>query len=259
MKSDLGIGTKNVIGWSLLFGLAVVAPAIALWSCGPAMARDLDASAAQSQSANISAGTWDVSFSSKAGSSVVTDGNFIVDFRTKPGEPALTRSVTRLKASRFNTGKPTTSYKILVTANEKNEIGPWSYTPAIRPASEAKGATEEESSEMTILMPDPGAVVVSGTAPIIQVKKATVSSEGTKYAIEADETGWLLKVLEADVDHPVRIYFPESGERAKNCVAGECWRYANDATRPSDGVPGTTEACDNLASYAWAIIEGTSP
>lgn len=107
-------------------------------------------------------------------------------------------------------------------------------------------------------MPETGVVVVNGTAPLIAVKKATVSSIGTTFAIEANSSDWLLTVLATDGDHKVLVHFPESRVLAKELAVGESIRYGNGATTPEGGTrEDGSPAANDLRDYANWILSQT--
>lgn len=217
-----------------------------------------DGGMAQRSPMAIGAGAWT---ESRNGSVAISkDGDFWVGSTTKKNEDGFVRQVFRYKVNRLPEKGTSTPYWIRFTG--KRETGQFTTDfdtrprPVLRPAG--TGARDEELEEMGMVMPDPGTAVVNGTAPLISVKKATVSSVGTIFAIEANPSDWLLTVIATEANHPVLIHFPESRLPPKALYAGESIRYGDGATTPSAGVmENESPSAIALRDYAMWVLNQT--
>lgn len=198
---------------------------------------------------------------SKNGSVAISkDGDFWVGSTTKKNEDGFVRQVFRYKVNRLPVMGTSTPYWIRFAG--KRETGQFTaeFDTRPRPVSRPSGTgvLDDETQEMGMVMPDPGVAVVTGTAPLISVKKATVSSAGTIFAIEANSTDWLLTVIATEGNHKVLIHFPEARTAPRELSAGESIRYGDGATTPNAGVMETGSAASiALRDYAMWIVNQT--
>ena len=176
------------------------------------------------------------------------------------GDESFTRQVFRYRVDRLPLEGDARPYWLRFTG--KVQTGQLTTAFETRPRPVARPAPaaprDEDTEEMGMAMPETGVVVVNGTAPLIAVKKATVSSIGTTFAIEANSSDWLLTVLATDGDHKVLVHFPESRVLAKELAVGESIRYGNGATTPEGGTrEDGSPAANDLRDYANWILSQT--
>lgn len=271
MRMQPGKSVGGVAAWSFLAVVSIVAAACAAWS-GASKENWQDAPPAIVPDKGV--GAWNKEVSERT-VSLITDGNVLVDFRTKPNDPMISRFVSRLISRRFTPADPNakppapakkTTYNILVTANRANRGGEVKYTRATRldPDPNPDKNPFEDSSEMTVAVPDEGVVVINGMAPIVVCKKATIASAGTTFAIESvvasdpSESYWQLSVIDADAQHPVQIYF-EGSRVLKTVNKGECIRYKHNATAIAQNIAIPQGDCEALTSYVNALLNAVNP
>ncbi|MBX3388717.1 MAG: hypothetical protein KF691_04605 [Phycisphaeraceae bacterium] len=260
-------GKHVALGRALLGGLALAAAGAALWSCEVASAQAQNAEAPEHVDPSFNTGAWTAE-SPDGVVSITPDGSYWISKVTRGEDPGYQRQVTRFKANRTAKNQPSSQYFVRVTGRQSNGNlvnfnprprmlkRPYEAKPKSIPEEQPK-PLDEDTNEMGLVMPDEGTAVLNGTAPIIGVKKATVASAGTTFAIEATSTSWLLKVIAADAENPVEVFFPESNQRPRAFAVGDCVRYQNDATLPAQGVLENSAACDDLLAYANWILQQT--
>lgn len=185
---------------------------------------------------------------------VIGDGNYIVSFKL-PDDSTVTRNASRFKFSQVVPGSPTTSYKVVIANNRVNEGGKWAIGMAKRPPT-SKTSRDDDPVEMAMIVPDDGMVVVTGTAPIVGVKRATIASTGTTYVVESmTGNGFLIKVLDSSTAHPVKVFFPGTGSPGGIEVPnGACWHFFEDADEDNEHEDGENEDCDELTAYANTFL-----
>jgi len=262
MNWGTGRNTNTAMGWSLL-GVAILIAAGLASGFSTVSNASFDAAAqdgqnAQASPAEFNSGTFLVG-SAGPTAAINTDGNYYIGRTTKPGEPSFQRQVSRFLAKRNPPTRPDDFYRLRFTATRDGKSSGFTAKPkpVIRPGVGEK-FTLDETSETGMAMPDEGVVVINGTAPLIAVRRGTVSSNGTKFAIEATSTHWLVVVIESVANNDVQIYFPESLVRPIACVTNDCWRFPNDANAPSAGtkLPATDPDCAALIEYAeWVLAQ----
>lgn len=261
-------GGHVAVGRALIGGLALLAAVAAIWpGGGPANAQSQNTPVTEFFDASFNAGAWTAD-SPDGLVSITPDGTYWISKVTRGENPGFQRQVTRFKANRIRNDQQTISYQVRVTGRQINGNlvnfnprprmlkRPYETKPKLMPESPPK-TLDEDTVESGLMMPDEGTAVINGTAPLIGVKRATVSSAGTTFAIEADSTSWLLKVIAADSESPVMVYFPESNIRPRPFAVGDCVRYQNDATLASQGQLETGTACDDLLAYAQWVLQQT--
>lgn len=251
--------TRLVAGRALFVALIILAAGGATWKSGFVLASEQDRDPEKLADVSFSAGAWTKS-NPNGSVAIAPDGVFWVGKTTKKSEAGYMRQVFRFKANRLPATGTSTPYSLRFTG--KSEAGQFSKDfetrprPIVRPSM--TGVLEEETNEMGMVMPDEGVVVINGTAPLISVKKATVSSVGTKFAIEANPSDWLLTVLETNGTDKVLIHFPESRTPPRELNNGESIRFGNGVNTPGAGVMETGSAASvALRDYAIWILDQT--
>lgn len=256
--------TRLVAGRAFFVGLVISAAGGAMWMNGPAVASVQERQEQEGQEqilvdASFNTGKWTAS-NPNGSVAIVPDGVFWVGKTTKRDEPGYMRQVFRFKANRLPAMGTSTPYWLRFTG--RSAAGQFSKDfetrprPIVRPG--ATGVMEDETNEMGMVMPDEGVVVINGTAPLISVKKATVSSVGTKFAIEANPSDWLLTVLETNGTDKVLIHFPEARTAPRELDAGQTIRYKNGDNAPGLGImENDSAAALALREYALWILNQT--
>lgn len=127
---------------------------------------------------------------------------------SNPAVQTVRRQVLKLKPISIP-GEPVPNDYVIVLSATRTATAPnWTISSTKRLFRNGVRA-EDEPAEPSVDVIDSGTVVGSGTGPIITVKKATVASEATKFAVEATPgNGWVLAVFEAA--SPVEVYFADS-------------------------------------------------
>jgi len=187
--------------------------------------------------------------------SIVTDGNFFVTCRVNSQTASAVRQVSKYKARRVG-APPNNDYSILVAENRAGNLGLLLPDVVTRPAA-SDAAITATTEELAFVMPEEGVIVVNGAAPIIQVKRVTVSSEGTVYAIETNGSGWLLKVLSTP-NGPVMVDFGIPNTRPTPLLAPACKYCPFTANSPTQMTDGVAADCLNLEYYATDLLNGTN-
>ncbi|MBL8886811.1 MAG: hypothetical protein JNK16_09135 [Phycisphaerales bacterium] len=262
MLTEGTVGARRVVGWSMLGVAAIVAAALAFEPSERSNA-SLAINLAEGQDGQNPPDPkmptpWTDAFAKGSGVSLTSDGTFFVDIRKTQPRGKISRTVDRFRALRFADGKQSKTYSLLVTANQQDSLKGWSFTKKDlkRPVLQPDHALAEDEEETGLVMPDEGTVVIYGNAPLIGVRRATVSSVGTTFAIEADSTGWLIRVIAVSANNdPVLVYFPESPIRqCRQLYLNDCVRYENSAEKYNDDTPGEAGACVSLNTYAAALL-----
>ena len=249
MQWGLVRGTKSLMGWSL-FCAATIA-----------------AASAKASSDKLPDGDFNEGiFGPAAGGParvVTSESNCFIVRTIKPGEVEFQRQVERFRVKRSRATRPDDFYELRFTATRNGkatglQIRPAGVIRSGKVAGPARG-NPEEPVETGMIMPDEGFVVVNGTAPIVAVRRGTISSQGTKFAVEATATHWLVVAIEAVLNNDVVVYFPESGLGPIECVTSDCWKFPNDAANPQAGaqLPATDPECAALIACAELVLSFT--
>jgi len=242
-------------------GLAAIGIALAAWSAAPEPeatnnnALNAGSSAATqglTVDASSNAGNWIDALAENLGTSIDTDGNFLVDFH---GDVPMTRNVLRLRVRSF-AGAARNEYFVRVTANRAGSLGSLMYKRLQRPPKPGVPLLQVPENAVS-LEGETGEVIVSGTAPIIAVKKGTIASDGTTFAVEADASGWWLSIIEIDPSKPVRVWFPDVKSAVREFTEPKCWFFKNGDYNPDNATEVTGGACTSLKAYATTIMKRT--
>jgi len=260
MKRGPGRDTNRVMAWSMLCATALVVAGLANGVSTASKAEGaIDAPNPATPEVQFNKGAF-VPSSSASQRVILLDGTYFIGRTSKTEASHLQRQVSRYTAKRIPPTRPDDLYQMRFTATQTGGSSgdPKKPGPVIRPGKEDK-FTLDSVYENGMMMPDEGMVIVNGTAPIIQVKKATVSSDGTKFAIEATSAGWLFVVLETSTDD-VWVYFDDSTipnpVRPRAFQVGQGWYYPADATLPNEGRAATTAEFTALRDYAdWVLSQ----
>lgn len=230
MTMGTGRASSSAMGWWLLLVSAIGAAALAMRANSDSSGEVAAAIELQEDAPRFSDGSF-APLASESTRVLYGDGTYFVGRTLQRGQPPIQRKVSRFIAKRLRKDQPTDSYQLRFTATEGNRETPLDAKPRplARPSDDAK-PVDDETMEIGLVMPDEGTVVINGTAPIIGVKRATVSSNGTKFAIEATPTHWRLVVLETTGNNPVLLYFPGTNTRATHCQVNDCWEIPNEET-----------------------------
>jgi hypothetical protein len=149
----------------------------------------------------------DVALARRAPVSFESHGMFFV---AMPGQSVVRREVLKLKP-RKPADAEARDYTVLLAVTQKRGELKWVTSPVKRLFESKNVRATDPPVEPAIELMDSGTVVVSGTAPVVAVKKATVASDGTTFIVEAIAGGgWSLAVLKGT--NPVLVYMENSVE-----------------------------------------------
>jgi len=146
---------------------------------------------------------------------------------SNPAVQNARRAVLKLKPVAIPGFPAPRDYAVVISATQKADGPNWG-TNSTKRLFRNGARVADEVAEPSVDLFGSGTVVVSGTGPILTVKKATVASDGTKFIVEATPSGeWTLAVLEAAT--PVDVYFENSPDPVR-VTAGKCLRVKETAT-----------------------------
>ncbi|MBS0189588.1 MAG: hypothetical protein U0573_09155 [Phycisphaerales bacterium] len=144
-------------------------------------------------------------------------------------------------------------YCLVASSNQRGTGGVLNWqTSAAQRLYKGGVRTTDEATEPAFELGEEGTVATSGAGPIVIVKRATVSSEGTKFIIEAvPQGGWTIAVIEASKN--VDIYYGTT-EDPLSLKAGDCYAFKDRANSVKDGVssPQDFARLSGYANLLWA-------
>ncbi len=232
----------------------VLGAALLLAAGGFGCAQDHASSASVAQASRGNSGSYSVAAVGDPLATMRLDGTFYMASRGDGRE--WRREVLKFTPLRSGEFAANQTYSLVAAANGERRGGSlsWQINPAKRLFRNGQPSLTEPT-EPVLEVIQSGTVATTGTAPIVIVKRATIASEGTKFAVEAVQgDGWTLAVFEATSD--AWVYYAGSTAPMK-VQAGKCFKFPETANSIDDARPAAQTEYDRMYDYAKALWAAT--